>query len=289
MIQKFEPVEMSQWLGDIDNEGELDWLVRRAIPRGGVCLLSGQQKRSMKTWFSIQTAISLSTGLSLGGELEVERPGRTIIVMEEGSKFGYRDRFDACLAGHELNRKAISGVCHMLFRQQVKLDRRQHRDAILRMAEKYQPDLIIFDTLYRMFAGDENKQEDANRMLDTLLGLGEQQFASLVLLHLDKTRGTDKGRDIDDQVRGSGVITNGYDCHIALRRYEIKQKFIDLTVRPREGEEWHKQILWNIKSQNEKPVSARMSIKERIGKDASGKKSHSSPRRSHKLSGVPKV
>lgn len=274
---QFVPVEMGKWLSDVDSEGELDWLIKRMIPRGGVTLLSGQQKRSMKTWFSQQVAISLATGLQVGAAVDVGVPGRrTIIVMEEGSKFGYRDRFDACLYGHGLGRSIIKDKVYMLFRRQVKLDRRAHRDAILKMADQIKPDLIIFDTLYRMFAGDENKQEDANRMLDTLLSLGEQQFASLVLVHLDKTRGSNQKADIDDQVRGSGVITNGYDCHIALRRYAMDQKFIDLTVRPREGaEEWSRQVHWTIKSNKaDKPVSAKMTIKERLGGNAKSKASN---------------
>lgn len=254
------------WLSSIDEQGDLEWILQGMVPKGGVCLLSGQQKRSMKTYFSIQLAISVITGMKLGGAVDVIKPGKVMVFAEEGSRFGYRDRIDAALYAHGFGRGVLQGKMSIAFRQMIKLDKTTCRESILRAADEFQPDIIIFDSLYRMVEGDENSQEDVNKVLDTLMRLGREDFASIVICHLDKTRGASEKQDIDDQVRGSGVITNGYDAHIALRRYKSSQKFIDLHVRPREAPEWHKQVVWKVeRDKADKPVKAVMSIKEVMG------------------------
>ncbi len=283
----FQVEDAVSWMTGVEERGEMEWLVEGMVPKGGVCLMSGQQKRAMKTFSSIEMAVSIATGTPFGGEFKT-RQGGVLVIAEEGSPHAYKNRLDACLAGRRMGRHVLEGRMYVAFRNMIKLDNEAWRKTILTAAEKYQPSLIIFDSLYRMIEGDENKQEDANKALDTLMKLANGQFASLVICHLDKTRGSSEKPDIDDQVRGSGVITNGYDAHIALRRYDAKQKHVDLIVRPREAEEFERDVVWKLKSRENQIISSQMEIKEKLGrKGASNAKNETRHTRMHGANRLP--
>lgn len=266
-----KPKSIEAFVKNAKTKGGPKYLIDKLIPSGSICLLSGQQKLTMKTFFSIQSAISVASGRRLGSFLPVTNPGNVLIIAEEGSQHAYAKRVEACLEGSNLSMEDVQGNLDIIFREMIKIDNEMFVSQLESLCKQKDYKLIVMDSLYRMMQGDENKQEDANKVLDTLMKISKLGVSVLVLHHLSGHGSDNQSADIDRQLRGSTLWSNGYDSHIALRRYDSKKSLINLTVRLREAEEWNGFVSWDIQSENDYPISATLNIRKGVEADAPSK------------------
>ena len=84
--------------------------------------------------------------------------------------------------------------------------------------------------------------------LDTVFAGRALGCSMVILCHLDKAKGEDKKMDIDNQIRGSSLLSNAYDQHLALRRYNIRDAVIDLHIRSRGGAQKDFAVTWNLEA-----------------------------------------
>lgn len=226
------------------------WLIDDLIPEDGLILLSGQQKLAFKTWFAFATAIAISSGKSMS-MLKPNRKAGVLIIEEEGGKAQTRSRFLAIAKGFGANKEDLENI-HFSFRNRVKLDNPVHKSQIKKLCEKHKPGLVILDALTYLHSGDENKIQDMLKVVDTINMIRSMGISVLIIAHLDKTRGSNVKTDIDLQIRGSSIISNSYDIHLALRRFSNQQKTIALTARARDEEEKFYKVDWKILSNKDK-------------------------------------
>lgn len=237
------PPTLPEWLAQVDEAAT--WLIQDFIPEDSLVLLTGQQKRAFKTWFALVCALATAIGKDIGG-VKPTRKGTVLIIEEEGARASTKSRFKMLMNTYLITDSDVSNV-FFAHRNRVKLDDPQWRQRLINFMEIKQPSLVVFDGLSFAHSGDENSHKDMSPVIGTLQLLRAYNCSTLLLAHVDKQRGENATADIDTQVRGSSVIVNAYDTHIAMRRYKMSTKHIDCIVRSRDDEEKEFVVSWDIR------------------------------------------
>lgn len=231
------PPSLAEWC--LVDRPETPWLVPGLISQGGLTLLSGPAKKAYKTWFALHSAIAIANDRHLGGH-KPRTTGSVLFIEEEGSDTDLENRVRGVCRGLDVQVNALTRIA-WLFRQRVKLDNMaDRRDLLSLLADKPDCKLVVFDTLSRVFNGDENNAKEVNAAVETIMRINDTGAAVLLLAHLRKD--WTRASDIDEQIRGSGHIAASYDTHVALRpsataASDPKHVVLNATVRPRvEGE-----------------------------------------------------
>lgn len=230
---------LADWIPNAKITNKTPWLVKGFIPSDGIVLVSGQQKKARKTYFAMSIGIGIATGCH--PSLEICDTGTVLGIFEEGRDAPTADRFEKLCEVHGVS---IPSNFHIAWRPRLKLNNKDHKKILLEQIDKLKPKVVILDPLYRMIDGDENKQEDVNGVVETIFEIRSRNIVVILLVHLDKSRGEMASKDIDHQLRGSSLIPNMYDVHVALRKYKAKTKHIDVIVRDREGPEYSYMMRW---------------------------------------------
>lgn len=249
MLHKYKGEQLDNWpIPTLDaweqGVGEaIPWLVPGWVPEDSFGLMSGQQKRAHKTWTAFQLALCVACPEANFEPFKPTRYGPVLIVEEEGTAPQTKARM-------QMIRRAL-GITkapdvHFAHHSHVKLDDERWRARLLSKVETLKPALVILDALSYMHDGDENSVREMSPTVETLRLMRGGGTSIIVLAHLDKTKGENSRADIDTQVRGSSLIVNAYDSHIALRRYRASDEFIQCTVRHRDAGEFHHLLKWHI-------------------------------------------
>ena len=240
---KYSAETLDKWVVEAKNRDPVRWLIEGIVPGSGVMLISGQQKRARKTYFVMSLGLGIATGTH--PVFTVNESGPVYAVFEEGRDAPTAERFEKICEAHKVD---VPDNFHILWRPRVHLDNPNQAKALLADIAEKKPRVVILDPFFRMISGDENRQEDVNKVINTVFDMRDMGTTVILLAHLDKSRGETPTKDIDQQLRGSGVLANSYDVHAALRKYKQRSKHIDLTVRDREGPEIDYTLRWNTKT-----------------------------------------
>jgi RecA-family ATPase len=236
------PPTLTDWLAQVDEN--VRWLIPDFVPEDSLILLSGQQKRAFKTWFALTCALATALGRDVGG-LKPTRAGPVLFIEEEGARASTKSRFKMLLNTYMIAPEELSNV-YFAHRNRIKLDDQGWRARLSNFMAAKQPALVVYDGLSFAHTGDENSHKDMSPVIDTLQLLRSFSCSTLLLAHVDKQRGENPHADIDIQVRGSSIIINSYDTHIAMRRYKMSDAHITCTVRSRDAEEKEFVVSWDI-------------------------------------------
>lgn len=218
------------------------WLIPQFIPQEGIVVLSGFPKIARKTLTADIIAVCLAAGKSMS-MLTVPEPISVLYVEEEG---GAAETKNAIQAVQRAVGASANMDIYMAFHDRVKLDSKEWIAKIIEVVKAKQIKLVIFDALTYLHDGDENSTSEMLVVARGIQDIRAAGTAVLVLVHLDKSRGSDTNADIDLQMRGSSIISNLYDVHLALRKPSTSQKDIDLIVRGRHLCEKQYKVAWNL-------------------------------------------
>lgn len=248
MATKWEVPTLAEWL---DKTAERKrWIVPGFAPADGIILFSGPRKLAMKTYTAFTMCMSLASGKHIV-PFKPEKPGKVLVIEEEGGTAQTKDRWNAIFAAHPVvDRKVVVQNIHFAFRNLVKLNNIEWREKLVAKVKELKPDLVVFDALAYVIDGDENKTVDVLDALATIQEIRACGCAVMLLHHLNNDKGYDPKADIDSQVRGAGPIKDLYDVHVALRRYKDTEP-IKVTVRQRDGETRHDVFTWEFESNEE--------------------------------------
>lgn len=248
-VAAFAPAEtalqvptMAEWLHEAADARR--WIVPGFIPEESLVLISGQQKRAWKTWFADVLALAISTGTPIGG-MEVLDSRPVLYCQEEGSKAGTKNRIEGLCRSNGIQPDDLLDI-HYAFHRRVKLDDTGWRKDLIDYCLQMNIGAVILDAVTYMHTGDENKISEMAPVVETVQELRALGISVVFLAHLDKMRGESPSADIDSQVRGSSIVANAYDVHLAFRRYKASDKNIQLIVRGREQEEKEYVVTWDL-------------------------------------------
>lgn len=263
------PPTFNDWLTQVEKERR--WLMPGFILEDGLQLLSGQKKRAMKTFFALTQTFCLATGRSTSLFKPVEDMP-VLFVEEEGGRAETKER---CLGimktlGIREDERKLRNI-YFAHRVRTKLDDPKWRKSLISLIKRTGIKFVVLDALVYMHSADENRVPDMQPVVETMQEMRYHGATVEFLCHLDKTRGEDRKADIDTQVRGTGVFTDMYDQHIALRRYKASDPHIELTCRFRSAEERKYHVNWLIESHTDGDRDiidqAKLSILERFDEE----------------------
>jgi hypothetical protein len=221
------------------------WIVPGFVPHDGFVILSGQRKLALKTYTSRLLLASLVSGRVLG-PFRPDRKYKALFVEEEGSHVENKDAWMAIFKTYDIAPNEL-GDLFWSFRQLVQLNSLEWRRNLVSFVRAHSIEVVLFDALFLMVAGDENDSSTMRDVLGTLQELRAAGCTVVLLAHLNDHRGADPSVDIDLQVRGSGLLKDSYDLHFAARRYDSSEKYIQWVVRRRGGIEARYRAHWDIR------------------------------------------
>jgi hypothetical protein len=228
---------------------EIDWLVEPVIERFGFCLV-GAQKGVGKSLFVTQLALSAAAGISsfLIEDIKIAKPLNVLLIQQEVSLPGMKDRLLKMRTEKTFNlegrfrQKTTTGAWWNL------TDKKDYRK-LLRLVDKYKPDILILDPLYTFYPKELNTSGDISPMMKILSDLKSNYNLGLVVVHHFSNK-----EDADEiQHRGSigrfmghSMIANSADTTIGLDFMHPKyrqqtlplpyQNYVMVEITTRHGE-----------------------------------------------------
>lgn len=248
VVKPWDLPTLTDWLSEV--EAAPRWLYRGLLPESGMVLVSGPQKRAGKTMFALTTALAVAGGRSVGGvwgPAEAAAKGSpALIVEEEGPRAELRDRVLAICRATDTDPQKLGNVL-IGWHQGVRLDEPAWRKRLTWVIREYGIKLVIFDAISYLHRCDEDSASEMVAVRDTFAECCDLGSTVMYLAHLSKMLASDKTADIDDQVRGSSMLVQMYDTHVALRRPDATAA-LKATLRHRGSGETQHIFRWKFES-----------------------------------------
>lgn len=221
-----------------------EWIIEGYMTENTLNMMFGAPK-SGKSYVALDMAFTVSTAKIETWHGQKVKHGSVIYFAGEGTD-GIKKRLKVWRDKYGINSKDMKiEVIDEAFKVDG-VDAEHSLDAtiwnIKQISEK--PALIIFDTLNRYMAGDENSTKDSTSVTDAFTRIQKETGAATLVLH--HTGHAEKGR-----ARGSSVFGGNFDCMMKIEgsegritlkheysKDEAKQKPIVFNLEEREIPEW---------------------------------------------------
>lgn len=190
-----------------DGIPEIKYNVENIIPQNSLIYFGGGSGEG-KTWVAMQLALSVAAGKPFLDNFETLQ-GSVIYFDEENGTITLLNRFGRLRLGHYGLDQEFNNLYLSIF-ENIKLDTEPGKpNKIEPLIKRYNPRLIIIDSLVRCFTGEEDKSKDVSKIFDNLKKIMQQypELSIIILHHL--TKGNKKNMD---SLRGSGDIAAMADC-----------------------------------------------------------------------------
>lgn len=191
-------------LKDIFKARSPEYLIDEILYKNTLVLLSAYAGVG-KTVLSLSIAKALLTGKALWKTFEVQETGPVIIFDEENPLSFVKDRVIKMGFKKDL-------PLYYVHYQNIKLDKEEHFNAIVKLINEIDPKLIIFDSLIRFYDGDENSSNSMAYVMGKIRELTTVTDCTAIVIHHDRKSYGEK----KERVRGSGDIVGAVDIQLAL-------------------------------------------------------------------------
>ena len=170
----------------------LRWLIAKAIPQNGLCMVHGASGAGKSFW-AVDLALRVALNMDYYG-LKINNPDRRPVVYLVGEGiYGLFYRYQAWCKYHNIDNIDNFYLSLKCF---IFTDDKDFNE-IKKELQKIKPCLIVVDTLHRHWDGDENSSKDAKQMIDLCADLQNTFSATVLLVH-------HTGVNSEAQLRGRG-------------------------------------------------------------------------------------
>ncbi|QCW22390.1 RecA-like DNA recombinase [Gordonia phage Agatha] len=207
---------------DYQNVPEPEWLVDNMIPRGGCGFVAGIPK-SMKSWLSLDLAISLVTGAQWLG---VRTAPQNVLYIQEEDPASLVNKRHQIIAGSkvppwQINESTPGNLYMKIYMGYDGTDLAWQ--AWLRdIVEEYEIDLVIFDTLATIAPGVDidSGREVKGELLDPIKDIARSTGSTMLIVHhMTKSNVSDRA---GQNMAGSGQIHAWADYGFYITKKEEK-------------------------------------------------------------------
>lgn len=197
-----------------ERPGEHRWLVEGLWADEGVGIIGGPPK-CLKTWASLDIAVSVATQTPCLGRFAVPARGPVLLYAAEDPLHTIRERLEGvCRArGIALSDLEVSVITEPMMR----LDRPTDRDRLRRTLDQIAPRVLILDPLVRIYGKvDENSAAEVSALLAFLRAVQREYHVAVILVH--HARKAQAGVQAGQSLRGSGDFHAWGDSMLYVRR-----------------------------------------------------------------------
>jgi hypothetical protein len=203
-------------ISDIPDPGPTRWLVEHLWQEGAFGLVAAEPK-ALKSYLTLQIAISVAAGRKLFNRFAIPNPGPILMFSAEGGKglIARRARSMARAMGIDLALLDFQIIDLAVLR----LDDRATVGALLSTVEEVRPRLILLDPLRELHGGDENDSAAVAALLAPLRQIQHAHPACAVMVvhHMSKSPADGKNeRRPGQRVRGSGAFHGSTESSLYL-------------------------------------------------------------------------
>jgi len=196
------------------------------LDMGGKCVVIGPSK-SRKTFFMLQMAVSLAAGLHDFLEWEILKARRVLFINLE-------------VMDYHMHRR-LGFVCDSLKIEHGDLERlhiwnlRGHPIGLHRLEDlraridDLRAEVVLFDPLYKLHDGDENKAQDIKPVLAMFDQIAESSEVTVIYSHHD-SKGSVSKRQTIDRGAGSNVLARDYDTAFYLAEHREEGLQVAQTI-----------------------------------------------------------
>jgi hypothetical protein len=190
------------------------WLIEGLWGAASVGIVGGTPK-SLKTWTSLEMAVSVATGTACLDRYPVLERGRALLYLAEDSLPMIRERI-AALANHRaLTIDALD--IYVITTPAMRLDMAKDQVRLLKTAQGLRPRILVLDPLIRLHRLNENAANEVSALLSYLRDLQRELDLAVVLVHHTR-KNTSPGDQGGQGLRGSGDFHAWSDSSLYLRR-----------------------------------------------------------------------
>jgi hypothetical protein len=168
-----------------------EWLVDGLWPEKAVGFIGGPPK-AMKSWLTLDMAISLATGKPFLGRT-IRRPGPVLYFLGEDFRGDVHERADRLLAGAGLTREALK---RRLYFSEGLGSLEQGQRVLLDAVKELEPIMVILDPLARFLTDAEENSASEMRPINNFVRRDlarEAQTAVCIVHHTNKGDGNLRG------------------------------------------------------------------------------------------------
>jgi hypothetical protein len=209
------------------------WLVEPLISNGSRAVVYGEWG-SYKSWGLLDLGLHIAAGQAWLGKFAIPAPRKVLYVDEEMSPRALQRRIKRLVAG--MAPLADPTAFQALSRHGVRLNAAGAPRLLGELQQSgFDPDVVIVETLRRVFDGNENEARDVAefwRSLDVFLRVGK----TTLLSHHMKKPSANGGNSVRHRASGSTDILGGADEALAFTR-RGKDVFVVEHIKCRDGEE----------------------------------------------------
>lgn len=211
-------------VGDLISKGvpEFKWIVQDMIPKQGFVILGGAPG-SGKSFFSMHVTNSIVSGKPVGNYFDVIESGNVLYIDEENGFVTILNRFQKLAKGQHIDVGTMNNIKLVVF-ESVQIDTFDGYTKLIALIEKYEPKIIVLDSLVRMMAGNENDATDVRMIFDNIRKILKEHEVCFIALH--HTSKTANGKD-QYGLRGSGDFSAAADVVITFTN---KKDFFKVEV-----------------------------------------------------------
>jgi RecA-family ATPase len=210
----------------------IQYLVEGIIPEASVVFVFGPQG-SFKTNFLIHTSICGADGQKVLN-FNVRRPFKTLFIDEENREPGMHDKITKIANGITLKDPKSIEQNIISTEQNFKLtpDGIAWLEALIK---KHDPDLVIIDSIAKVFTLKENDESDVRLIYPLISPLIIKYGVTIIFIHHPRKRNYQQsGRDMDDMA-GSREFSAMADSVLLIEEWK-KNNYILKQVKSRYGE-----------------------------------------------------
>lgn len=207
-------------------------MVEQLFNRGDGVIIGGPPNVG-KSWLVMDLMLGIASGTQFIRHFPCNQSS-VLFVDEEGSRRGDRRRLEMLIAGRDAS--ASDFPLHLKIGADIRLDEDRGFAALARMMERYQPGVVVMDSLVRVHGGEESSSRamaDFFRKVKKMAGVYESSF--VFTHHIRKPGSENKNEDPLYMLRGSGDIQGWPDSILICLPTEDSTEMKVVHTKMREG------------------------------------------------------
>ncbi len=218
-------IDAGDWLDEPDEP--IEFILPGLLAVGDKLLICGKSK-TKKTFLATQLAVCLSAGKNFL-QYHVNKKWRVLIIQLEIRKGWFQRRIRGIAEHQGISNDELRGYLKVINGRGKEITVEKILE--IAKAQKYKPELIILDPVYKLDDLDEADTEAWKKLLRSMDKLAEELGATPSYVHHDR-----KGLiadDIGDRGSGSGVIGRDWDSFIGLASHATDKQITVIEVGSR--------------------------------------------------------